>query len=94
MARPVGAPTAAATGTVTRSADEKPKIKALLIRLKWPESAAEAFVEGQGIDDFDTLRYLTNDTAIALYRTLRKPGGDGDGVTLSLVAEEMLKLLL
>ena len=61
---------------------EKAVIKVLLIQMKWPKDAAEAFVEDHGIDDLDTLQYLIKDTATALCCTLRKAGGGDDGVII------------
>ena len=86
--------TTATIATATRSAAGKPEIKALIVRIKWPTEAADAFVEEHEIDDIATLSYLNKDMAIALYHTLCKPGRSDNGIKLSVIAEETLKLLL
>ena len=86
--------TTATIATKTRSATGKPETKALIIRIKWPTEAADAFVEEQEIDNIATLSYLNKDMAIALYHTLCKPGRSDNGIKLSVIAEETLKLLL
>jgi len=84
----------AATRSESKKLDQKDSVKALFKRMKWPEAAVDALVDEQGIDDLSTLRYLTEELGTALCRTLRKPGGGEDGVSLSVLAEETLKMIL
>ena len=51
----------------------------MMVRLGFTDAAADEIYSGQGIDSIDEWANLDESNVTLLCRTVRKPGGGGDG---------------
>ena len=65
--------------------------RSMTVRLGFTETAADKIYSGQGIDSIDEWANLNENDVTSLCRTIRKPGGGGDGKTISYKAEMNLQ---
>ena len=65
--------------------------RAMMLDLGFTQGAADEINTGQGVDSTDIMAGLSDEDVETLMRVTRKPGGGGDGQSVSFVAERNFK---